>query len=306
MASHGNEPMTRVEISIVIGTFNRKNMLVNCIESIRSNDITVPYEMIVVDGGSDDGTPSWLLRQKDILTIVQHNRVTENGQANLRRSWGYFMNLGFKSAEGKYICMVSDDCYIHPDTIMNGYDLMEADTQHKIGACAFLFRDCFIHDQFFVYMFQEKVLVNHGIYRKEILQSLGWIDEEHFKFYFADTDLSLKIWDRGYHITPSLGSLIEHFRNDFNQQRPKELSFSKKTEDYITFKNLWRTSSGDEPSVQKIYFPGIRTDLKASYLPRGWIFYFLFLKTWLKEAIKQKHFLYRLLQKLKRKQGDRM
>src|SRR4030042_1642478 len=98
MSSDVNEAVRRAEISIVIGTFSRKKMLVNCIESIRNNGISVPYEMIVVDGGSEDGTPNWLFHQEDILTIVQHNRVAKNGETSLRRSWGYFMNLGFKSA----------------------------------------------------------------------------------------------------------------------------------------------------------------------------------------------------------------
>lgn len=298
--------MSRVEISIVIGTFNRKQMLINCIESIRSNGITVPYEMIVVDGGSEDGTPNWLFHQKDILTIVQHNRVAKNGEMSLRRSWGYFMNLGFKSAKGKYICMLSDDCFIHRDAIMNGYHLMEADTQHTIGACAFLFRDCFIHDQFFVYEFQDKALVNHGIYRKEVLQSLGWIDEENFKFYLADTDLSLKIWAKNLQIIPSLNSLIEHYRHDLHQKRPAEFSFSNKNQDYVTFRNLWVGSSADELSIQKTYFPEIRRDLKISYLPRGWIFYFLFFKSWIKYAIKKRLFLYKVSKSIKAKLGNRM
>ena len=298
--------MSSVEISVVIGTFNRNKMLINCIESIRSNGITVPYEMIVIDGGSEDATPMWLFHQKDILTIVQHNRVAKNGDTTLRRSWGYFMNLGFRSAEGKYICMLSDDCYIHRDAIMNGYRLMEADTQHKIGACAFLFRDCFINDQFFVYKFRDKTLVNHGIYRKEVLQSLGWIDEENFKFYLADTDLSLKIWAKDYQIIPSPDSLIEHYRHDFRQKRPAEFSFSDKNQDYIAFKNLWLGSAADEPFIQKAYFPKLQRDLKISYLPRGWIFRFLFFKTWIKDAIKKSFFLYKLSKKVKQKLRDRL
>lgn len=295
MRSDGNEEvMSSIEISIVLGTFNRKKMLVNCIKSIRSNGITVPYEIIVVDGGSKDGTPNWLFHQKDILTIIQHNRVAKNDETSLRRSWGYFMNLGFKSAEGKYICMLSDDCYIHRDAIMNGYHLMEADIQRKIGARAFLFRDCFIHDQFFVYKFQDKTLVNHGIYRKDLLQSLGWVDDENYRFYLADTDLSLKIWAKDFQITPSLNSLIEHFRNDLDQKRPAEFSFSDKNQDYITFKNLWVGSPADEPIIQKAYFPEIQRDLKASHLPPGWIFRFLFFKAWIKSAIKKNPFLYRL------------
>ena len=79
-----------------------------------------PYEIIVVDGGSTDGTIAWLTAQRDIITIVQHNRETVGEASRRKRSWGYFMNLGFKCAEGRYICMISDDSVVHSDTIANG------------------------------------------------------------------------------------------------------------------------------------------------------------------------------------------
>ena len=43
-------------ISIVLGTYNRKNFLKETIKSIRNNNINVPYEIIVIDGGSSDGS----------------------------------------------------------------------------------------------------------------------------------------------------------------------------------------------------------------------------------------------------------
>jgi len=159
-------------------------MLINCIESIRNNGIAVPYEIIVVDGGSDDGTHRWITKQKDILTIVQHNRAIKNGQMIMKKSWGYFMNLGFKSAEGEYICMLSDDCFLHEGAIMNGYNIFINSTENNIGACAFPFRNSFIHDSFMVYKaFGDKILINHGIYRKDILNEIGWIDQDNYKFY---------------------------------------------------------------------------------------------------------------------------
>ena len=121
------EKMNTSGLSIVLGSFNRLKFLKYAVQSIRNElkDANFPYEIIVVDGGSDDGSLNWLLKQKDIITVVQHNRGTWKGQPIERRSWGYFMNLGFKSAQGKYICMLSDDCLVIPDAIKNGYSFFE-------------------------------------------------------------------------------------------------------------------------------------------------------------------------------------
>jgi glycosyltransferase involved in cell wall biosynthesis len=294
--------MGKAAISIVIGTFNRKQMLINCIKSIRSNGITVPYETIVIDGGSEDGTTDWLSDQQDILTIIHHNRVSKDGHILMKRSWGYFMNLGFRSAEGKYICMLSDDLYVHPDAIMSGYNLLEADNDQALGACAFPFRDCFISEQFFIYKaFQDKTLVNHGMYRGQLLANLGWIDEENYQFYLADTDLSLKIWNRGYQIAVSWNSLVDHFRFDFDPKRAENLALSQESQDSERFKQIWGTTEEGAPVITKEYDPRISRDLKMSYVPDGWLFKVLFAKAWLKQIIKRRPLLYQLLKRMKNK-----
>src|SRR5688500_6190682 len=95
-------------VSVVVGSYNRRRFLEQAIESVRGNGARTTYEQIVVDGGSTDGSVDWLVRQRDVITIVQHNRGDFRGTPVRRRSWGYFMNLGFKAAQGRYILMISD------------------------------------------------------------------------------------------------------------------------------------------------------------------------------------------------------
>ena len=124
------------QVSIVLGTFNRLSFLKATIASVRSSQIDVPYEIIVVDGGSADGTIDWLTKQRDIISIVQHNREASGSKSRRKRSWGYFMNLGFKCAEGRYICLISDDLVIHPDTLANGVRHFDREIAggHRLGA----------------------------------------------------------------------------------------------------------------------------------------------------------------------------
>lgn len=66
------------DLSVVMGSKNRKNLLKATINSIRTNGFNGNIEIIVVDGGSNDGTCDWLAKQTDVFTIVQPNYTTIN------------------------------------------------------------------------------------------------------------------------------------------------------------------------------------------------------------------------------------
>ena len=204
---------SKKEISVVIGSYNRLNLLILCIEAAREELKDFKYEIIVVDGGSEDGSAKWLFQQKDIITIVQHNRGEWQGKPIERRSWGYFMNLGFKAAQGKYICMLSDDSLIISGAIKNGYNLFEEKLNNnvKTGGIAFYFRDYPIRKKYAVAVNIGNLYVNHGLYLREALQEVDYISEDEYHFYFADTDLVLKMKQKGYKFFASENSFVEHY-----------------------------------------------------------------------------------------------
>jgi glycosyltransferase involved in cell wall biosynthesis len=206
--------MNKTIISIVLGTYNRKPFLKRAINSIRANGIPVPYEIIVIDGGSTDGTLPWLINQKDIIVILQHNRSEWKGKPIERQSWGHFMNLGFKCAQGKFIAMISDDCLLVPGAIMNAYNLFEEKLKEnkKIGAMAFYWRNWPEQRSFWVGLtLGGKMFVNHGLYLTKALRDVGYIDEDTFMFYHADGDVCLKMWQSGYECIDSPYSYVEHY-----------------------------------------------------------------------------------------------
>lgn len=203
----------QVKISVVIGSYNRKRFFQLALDSIRKELVDFSHEIIAVDGGSTDGTLNWLLKQKDIITVVQHNRGFWQGKPIKRKSWGYFMNLGFKAAQGKYICMLSDDCLVVPGAIKNGYQLFEEKLQkgEKVGAMAFYFRNWPEQKDYFVGLtLGGKMMVNHGLYLKAAMEEVGYVDEELYMFYCADGDLCLRMWQKGYVCVDSPNSFIEH------------------------------------------------------------------------------------------------
>jgi GT2 family glycosyltransferase len=210
------------QVSIVLGTFNRKPFLVEAIESARKSSASLEREIIVVDGGSTDGSPEWLVKQQDLITIVQHNRVMVGGQSVRRRSWGYFMNLGFKAAQGKYIMMISDDCLVLGDAPTAAIRCAEQLTKsrHKVGGVAMYFRDWPKEREYYVQRtLGGRLMVNHGLFLRSALEQIGWIDETTYDFYKADGDLNLRLWEAGYEIVDCPGAFIEHYFDPEEEKR---------------------------------------------------------------------------------------
>ncbi len=226
--------MEKSAISIILGSYNRKRFLKATIESIRNNNIKRDYEIIVIDGGSSDGSIKYLNKQKDIITILQNNHGSWNGKAVARKSWGYFMNLGFRSASGKYVCMISDDCLLTENVIENGISEIEKrQSINKIGGIAFYFRDWPIEKEYKIhYTYGDYLAINHGIYTKEALETVGYINDKDYQFYCADGDLSLKIWMKKYEIIESEKCFVEH-----HAHAPSRMSHSSKKQYQKDLKN---------------------------------------------------------------------
>lgn len=212
----------RADVTVVLGSYNRRVLLERAIESARDNLRGLRGEIIVVDGGSEDGSAEWLVAQKDIITVIQHNRYEQDGLTRRRMTWGQFMNIGFRAASAERVVMISDDCYLLPGAISGALERMgEAERAGlKVGACAFYFRN-WPHDS--AYYVQRtlggNLMVNHGIYTREALTAAGYCNEDDYAFYKADSDLSLSIWRAGYAIIDAPGAICEHFMSDAEAAR---------------------------------------------------------------------------------------
>jgi GT2 family glycosyltransferase len=103
-------------VSFVIVTWNAKECVTECLQSILEN-CRVPAEIIVVDNASHDGTPEWVREHFPECHLV------ETG-ANL--GFAYGINVGITLARGRYLFLVNSDVKILPRCVENLLELMEA------------------------------------------------------------------------------------------------------------------------------------------------------------------------------------
>ncbi len=87
--------------SIIIPTYNKKDLLLQCLDSIEAHT-PFPYELIVVDDGSDDGTPEALQTRRRIRLAV-HER---------NRGFAGAVNTGLLMAKGKTVLILNNDVVV--------------------------------------------------------------------------------------------------------------------------------------------------------------------------------------------------
>jgi len=267
--------VSQFEVSIVLGSYNRLPYLKKTIRTIRDEieSFQLQAEIIVVDGGSQDGSVQWLVEQRDLISIIQHNRGAWKGRQIKRRSWGYFMNLAFKAASGKFIMMVIDDCLVIPGSIRKGIDHFEKRLaeESRLGALAFYWRNWPQDKDYFVGLtIGKKMFVNHGLYLNSALQDVGYIDADSFHFYHADGDLVLRMWKKGYVCEAAPDSYVEHY-SDANMS-VRVGNFTKQKEDYNFYLKRW-----DEYYQENKYEGGWEyksfVDPHKTYRHFQWLFY---------------------------------
>ena len=87
-----------MKISVIIPTFNRKKILGRAIQSVINQSLQ-PFEVIIIDDGSNDGTKDWVKESfQDIRYIYQKNQGVSSAR-----------NKGIKYACGDWVAFLDSD-----------------------------------------------------------------------------------------------------------------------------------------------------------------------------------------------------
>jgi glycosyltransferase involved in cell wall biosynthesis len=104
-----------IQVSVVVPTFNRKILLARALQSVFSQDLP-PYEIIVIDDGSTDGTMEFLARNFPHVNYVYQ----ENAGVSAAR------NQGIKLAMGNWIAFLDSDDAWAPTKLREQVAIIEA------------------------------------------------------------------------------------------------------------------------------------------------------------------------------------
>lgn len=110
------------KISILIVSYNVKQYIVHCIDSIKRSDFRGEYEIIIVDNNSYDGSLAEIKsKYNDIIGIQNEENV----------GFGKAVNQAAKHATGKYLLILNPDTVIEESTISTFVNYLE--TNEKVG-----------------------------------------------------------------------------------------------------------------------------------------------------------------------------
>ena len=189
-------------VSVVTGTYDRLKYLINMVKTVRlSVGVGIPYEIILVDGGSTDGTIEWAELQLDIVLIKQGELL---GAVKA-------FNAGTKVARGKYVILANDDITFVNESILLAISYMERNKEVGIGC---FYQDRYKQDWHVEYItVMEKGKLRHNPYGQVCIvpkwlgDKIGWWSEEYHT-YAADNDMTCKMLELGYKVEAIDGACI--------------------------------------------------------------------------------------------------
>ena len=123
--------MKEPKLSICIVTYHSKNLLRDCLQSLRENT-TLDYEVIVVDNGSQDGLGPMLQQDFPGIQFLAND-------SNL----GYTipMNQALRQANGRCLLQLNPDTLILPQSLENLVEFLDAHPEAGICGPKVLNRD---------------------------------------------------------------------------------------------------------------------------------------------------------------------
>ncbi|HEY0795956.1 MAG TPA: glycosyltransferase family 2 protein [Acidisarcina sp.] len=252
------------DISILIVSFNTKDVLRECLRSVVASSVGLSVETIVVDNCSRDGSMAMVREEFPWAQVIESEQNLGFGGAN---------NLGFEAATGKYVVLLNSDAFLGADTLRVSLDKMEADPHVGLAGGRLVGRNGKLQRsaRMFPSLLRQALILSglsdhyprsrffgqsdrtwadpmqpaevdwvpgaFSIIRADLLDKIGFFDPRFF-LYYEEVDLCMRIKQAGYKVMYWPDIEVIHIGGESSRQ-VKTLEMSKTGAQLV----LWRMRS---------------------------------------------------------------
>ena len=241
-----------MEVSVVIPNFNGIAFLDSVLASLEGQTLS-NFEVILVDNGSTDGSCSFVTANYPWVHLIE-----------LSENFGFCgaVNAGIRAAKAPYVLLLNNDTEVKEDFVE---EMLAAIRRHKnafsCGARMVQYHDrdrlddvgnyycalgwSFAHGRgkdIHAYETEDKIFsacAGAAIYRKKIIEKIGYFDEEHFA-YLEDTDIGYRARIYGYENWYAPKAIVYHVGSGTSGSRYNQFKtrYSSRNNIYLIYKNM--------------------------------------------------------------------
>jgi GT2 family glycosyltransferase len=252
------------DISIVIVSFNTRDVLRECLLSVHREVKSLRVQVIVVDNASSDGSPAMIEREFPVAELIRSEINLGFGPAN---------NLGIKAARGRYVVLLNSDAFLTEGSLQRSVAHMDENPRVGLGGGRLIGRDglpqpsarmfptvlgdLIVHSGLAarfprsrIFGHADRTWANemeaaevdwvpgaYSIIRSEVLKVTGTFDPRFF-LYYEEVDLCMRIKQVGYSVWYWPDVSVVHIGGESSRQI-RSLEMSKSGGQLI----LWRMRS---------------------------------------------------------------
>jgi GT2 family glycosyltransferase len=269
-------------VSIVILTYNQLDKTQSCLDSIHRYT-TAPYEVIVVDNHSTDGTPQFLQKWK---------RLSKNHKVILNKKNKGFAggnNQGIKVAKGEYVVLLNNDTIVTENWLENLLVPFEKDSQiglvgpmSNFVAGKQLVRNFeartnedlqewaqkFSQTNYEQFEYAHRLVGFCLAVKREVISKIGLLDERFGKGNYEDDDYSLRAYLSGYKLAIAKNTFIYHYGNSSFKANNIDYLKSLETNRKI-FLSKWETLDTPAPAYMEILLEEAEWQMRRQNKPEA-------------------------------------
>tara|TARA_Y100000766_G_C18913676_1_gene609739 strand:+ start:3965 stop:4852 length:888 start_codon:yes stop_codon:yes gene_type:complete len=188
-------------VSVIVTTFNRKDMLKTTIESILNQSFS-QFELLIVDNFSNYDFINFINSFND--SRIKSFQNNNNGIIAVNR------NFGIKKSRGKYIAFCDDDDYWDKNKLFDQIKVFQSFDTILVSSLALNFgadTNFFSKNYGFLYnrinlgykslLISNPIVLSSTLIKSEVLKKVGGFSEDKNLIAVEDYDLYLRIFDLG-------------------------------------------------------------------------------------------------------------